>query len=80
MATTTGKVTATSRQGTGGSQTTTMTVKSDPDPPGTLVTFVCDADYFADAKDYLGKSVIVTHTANPLGGSDVVTGLKGTSP
>lgn len=80
MAQTTGKVTATSRQGTGGSQTMTMTVKSDPDPPGTLVTFSCDAEYFADAKDYLGKAVVVTHTTNPAGGFDTVTGLKGTSP
>lgn len=80
MASTTGKMVATSRQGSGGTQTLTFTVETDPGPPPILVSFSCEADYFADAKDYLGKTVTVTHTPNPLGGFDNVTGLKGNAP
>jgi hypothetical protein len=57
-----------------------MTIKTDPDPPGTLVTFDCDGEFFDDAKDYLGKQVDVTYTPAPTGPGGTVTGLKGTSP
>ncbi len=81
MAQTTGKMQSTSRQVAGGVTTFTITVKSDPDPPGALVDFLCSEAFFDDAKDYLGKPVVITAGDPPGGGVPAtVTGMKGSAP
>lgn len=74
MATFTGTLTSTSRQGTGGSQTRSITVRSDGPPPEER-TFSCDEQYFGDAREAGGKAVTVTYdeTATP---PQNVDGLK----
>lgn len=80
MAQSSGKMKSTSRQGAGGTQTLSFTVETSAGPPPVEETFVCDADFFADAKDYLGKQVVVTYTVNPAGPPNTCSGLKGSAP
>lgn len=77
MAQASGKMKHTSRQGAAGSQTLTFTIETSAGPPPVEETFTCDADYFNDAKDYLGRQVVVTYTQGP---PNTCTGLKGTAP
>ena len=62
MATKTGTIKATSRQGSPPTQTLSFTIE-DPGPPPVETTFTCDSDYFDDAKHAGGKTVTVTYDA-----------------
>ena len=79
MATTTGKVTGASRQGTGSAQTRTVTIETSAGPPPVEVVFSdVDEDFYRDATAFVGKTAIVTYTPSPSDpATGTVTGIKG---
>lgn len=76
MATKTGKIKSTNRQGTGATQTRSFTLTTDPNPPGAEIVFTCDEDYYDDAVAAGSRQVEVTYTPNPAGPPETCSGLK----